>query len=156
MLGPGFDSRLQSIQKFSQKFRNWKVERDPSTLVRTIKKLDEKNEVAPLFTQNSTSSSFIYPTQSRTYNPNARESDACRGSNSVWTTTLDIYTRACLPEYVVSTVLGPSPETTQDGTQIKDTPNPSKEIIISDPVGNRTRPAGLKGRDSTDHATVTD
>ena len=56
-----------------------------------------------------------------TYNPNARESDACRGSNSLWTRTLDRYTRACLPEFVVSTVSGPPPERTQDRIQKKDT-----------------------------------
>ena len=47
-----------------------------------------------------------------TYNPNARGSDACRRSNSLWTRTLDRYTRAGLPEYVVSTMSGPPPKTT--------------------------------------------
>ena len=36
------------------------------------------------------------------------------------------------------------------------TPNPRIGIKISDPAGNRTRAAGLEGRDSTDHATATD
>ena len=36
------------------------------------------------------------------------------------------------------------------------TPNPMIEIKIPDPAGNRTRAAGLEGRDSTDHATTTD
>ena len=31
------------------------------------------------------------------------------------------------------------------------TPNPRREIKIPDPAGNRTRAAGLEGRDSTDH-----
>ena len=35
-------------------------------------------------------------------------------------------------------------------------PNPMTEIKIPDPAGNRTRAAGLEGRDSTDHATATD
>ena len=33
--------------------------------------------------------------------------------------------------------------------------NPRIEIKIPDPAGNRTRAAGLEGRDSTDHATAT-
>ena len=36
------------------------------------------------------------------------------------------------------------------------TPNPRTEIKIPHPAGNRTRAAGLEGRNSTDHATVTD
>ena len=36
------------------------------------------------------------------------------------------------------------------------TPNPRTEIKIPDPAGNRTRAAGLEGRDSTNHATATD
>ena len=36
------------------------------------------------------------------------------------------------------------------------TPNPRREIKIPDPAVNRTRAAGLEGRDSTDHATATD
>ena len=34
-------------------------------------------------------------------------------------------------------------------------PNPRIGIKIPDPAGNRTRAAGLEGRDSTDHATAT-
>ena len=36
------------------------------------------------------------------------------------------------------------------------TPNPRIGIKIPDPAGNRTRAAGLKVRDSTDHAKATD
>ena len=36
------------------------------------------------------------------------------------------------------------------------TSNPRTEIKIPDPAGNRTRAAGLEGRESTDHATATD
>ena len=36
------------------------------------------------------------------------------------------------------------------------TPNPRTEIKIPDPAGNRTRTAGLEGRDSTDHSTSKD
>ena len=59
-------------------------------------------------------------TPSGNYKPNARGSDACRGSNSFWTRTLDRYTRAGLSECVVSTMSGPPPKTTQDRTQTKD------------------------------------
>ena len=59
------------------------------------------------------------------------------------------YIRVSLPECVVSTLSGPPPET-------KDTPNPRIGIKIPDPAGNRTRSAGLEGRDSTDHTTATD
>ena len=61
--------------------------------------------------------------QSRTYNPNSRGSDACRGSNFLWNRTLDRYTRAGLPECVVSTMSGPPPETPWDRTQ-KTQPKP--------------------------------
>ena len=67
------------------------------------------------------------------------------------------YTRTGLPECVVSTMSGPLPETAQDRTQTKGhTPNPRIGIKIPDPAGNRTRAAGLEGRDSTDHTTATD
>ena len=36
------------------------------------------------------------------------------------------------------------------------TPNPRTKIKIPYPAGNRTRAAGLEGRDSTDHAMATD
>ena len=36
------------------------------------------------------------------------------------------------------------------------TPNPRIEIKICHPAGNRTRTAGLEGRDSIDHATATE
>ena len=55
-----------------------------------------------------------------TYNLNTRGSDACRGSSCLWTRTLDRYTRAGLPECVVSTMSRPPPETSQDRTQTKD------------------------------------
>ena len=96
-------------------------------------------------------------TRPGTYNPNARGSDACRGSHCLLTRTLDRYTRACLPECVVSTMSGPSPKTnTGRNTEKGHTPNPRTEIKIPDAAGNRTRAAGLEGRDSTDHATATD
>ena len=53
--------------------------------------------------------------------------------------TVDIYTRAGLPECVVSTMSGPPPETTQDRIQRTHTPDPRIEIKIPDSVGNRTR-----------------
>ena len=72
-----------------------------------------------------------------TYNPNARGSDACRGSNSLWTRTLDRYKRAGLPECVVSTMSGPPPETTQDRTQRTHT-----QFLT--PPGSEPEPSGWK------------
>ena len=98
----------------------------------------------------------LRPTPHGIYKPNARRSDACRGSNSLWTRTLDRYTKAGLPECVVSTMSGPPPETAQERTQDKGhTPNHRIGIKIPDPAGNGTWVAGLVGRVSTDHATAT-
>ena len=94
-------------------------------------------------------------TPTGTYNPHARGSDAYRRSNNLWTRILDRYTRAGVPGCVVSTMSGSPPKTTQDRTQ-RTQPNPRTEIKIPDPAGNRTRGAGLEGRDSTGHATATD
>ena len=103
-----------------------------------------------------------------TYKPNARGSDACRGSNGLWTRTVDRYTRAGLLECVWSAQCQGLLECVwsaqcqglrrrQHRTEHKeDTPNPRTEIKIPDPAGNRTRVAGWEGRDSTDHATATD
>ena len=44
-------------------------------------------------------------------------------------------------------------DNTGQNTDKVHTPNPRTEIKIPDPAGNRTRAAGLEGRDSTDHAT---
>ena len=52
-----------------------------------------------------------------TYNPNARESDACTGSNRLWTRTLHRYTRTSLPDCVVSIMSGLPPETADDKTR---------------------------------------
>ena len=90
-----------------------------------------------------------------TYNPNARGAGACRESNSLWTRTLNRYTRAGLPECEVSTMSGPTPETTQSRTHTKDTRLIQEQIKIPGPAGNRTRAALMEGRDSTDHATAT-
>ena len=56
-----------------------------------------------------------------TYNANARGTDNCRGSNRLCTRTLDRYTRAGLPECVVSTISGSPPKITQVRTHAKDT-----------------------------------
>ena len=69
------------------------------------------------------------------------------GSNRLWTRTLDRYTRTVLSES------GPQAEATQDRTQAKHT---HPEITIFYLAGNRTRTAGLEGREYTDHATATD
>ena len=47
-------------------------------------------------------------------------------------------------------------DNTGQNTDKGHTPNPRTDIKIPDPAGNRTRDAGLEGRDSTEHATVTD
>ena len=52
-----------------------------------------------------------------TYNPNVCGSDACRGAIVYGPGALDRYTRAGIPECVVSTMAGSSPETEQDRTQ---------------------------------------
>ena len=53
-------------------------------------------------------------------------------------------------------VRGPAGDSTGENTDKGHTPNPGIGIKIPDPAGNRTRAAGLQGRDSTDHATATD
>ena len=79
------------------------------------------------------------------YKPNAPGSDACRGSNSIWTRTLDRYTRAGLPECVVSTMSGPPAKTTQDRTQTKDThPIPGQKLKCMTPPGIESGPPGWK------------
>ena len=113
------------------------------------------------FSSSFSSSSYLPSTNlgltsPGTYKPNARRSEALRGSNSLWTRTLDRYTRAGLPECVVNTMSGPPPKTKQDRTQRTHTLKPRTEIKIPDLAGNRTRAAGLEGRDSTDHTTATD
>ena len=45
-------------------------------------------------------------------------------------------------------------DNTGQNTDKEHTPNPTTEIKIPDPAGNRTLAAGLEGRDSTDHATA--
>ena len=47
-------------------------------------------------------------------------------------------------------------DNTGQNTDKSYTPNPMTGIKIPDPAGNRTRAAGLEGRDFTDHATATD
>ena len=88
---------------------------------------------------------FLGLTPPGTYKPNARGSDACRGSNSLWTRTLNRYTRAGLPECVVSTMSEPPPKTTQDRTQTKDThPIPGLKFKFLTPPGIEPGPPGWK------------
>ena len=47
-------------------------------------------------------------------------------------------------------------DSTEQNTDKGHRPNPRIGIKIADPAGNRTRAAGLNGRDSSDHATATD
>ena len=80
-----------------------------------------------------------------TYKPNVRGSDACKGSNSFWTRTLDRYTRAGLSECVVSTMSGPPPKTAQDRTQTKDThPIPGQKLKFLTPPGIEPGSPGWK------------
>ena len=80
-----------------------------------------------------------------TNNPNARGSDAFRRNNCLWTRTLDRYTRAGLPECVVSTLSWPPPETTQDRTQTKDMhPNPGQKLKFLTSSGTEYEPPGWK------------
>ena len=92
---------------------------------------------------------FTLP-QSRIYtpgtcNPNAYGSDACSGSNNLWTRTLDRYTRADLTECVVSTMSVPPPKSTQDRTQAKNThtiPGQKLKCLTSPRI--QPRPPGCK------------
>ena len=47
-------------------------------------------------------------------------------------------------------------DSTGQNTDRGHTPNPRTDVKIPYPAGNRSRAAGLEGRDSIDHATVTD
>ena len=47
-------------------------------------------------------------------------------------------------------------DSTAQNTDKGHTANPRTEIKIPDAAGNRSRAAGLEGRDSIDHATATD
>ena len=47
-------------------------------------------------------------------------------------------------------------DSTGQNTDKEHTSNPRIGIKIPDPAGNRTRAAGVEGRESTDHATATD
>ena len=47
-------------------------------------------------------------------------------------------------------------DNTGQNTDKGHTSNSRTDVKISDPAGNRTRAAGLEGRDSTDHAAATD
>ena len=92
-----------------------------------------------------------------TYNPNARGSDACRGSNSFLVqNTRQIHKGG--PPWMCGqhNVRATAEDNTGQNTDKGYTPNPRAEIKIPDPAGNRTRAVGLEGRDSTDHATATD
>ena len=81
----------------------------------------------------------------RDLQPKCPWSDACRGSNCLWTRTLDRYIRAGLPECVVSTISGPPPGIAQDRTQTKDTHViPGYELKFLTPPGIEPGPPGWK------------
>ena len=89
--------------------------------------------------------SRTYCTPAATYKPNARGSNACRGSNSLWTRKVDRYKRAGLPECVVNTMSGPPPKTTQDRTQTMDThPIPRRKLQFLIPPRIEPEPPGWK------------
>ena len=71
-----------------------------------------------------------------------------------WTRTLDIQkdwpSCICGQQNVRATARGTTKQ------HKGHTPSPRIKIKIINPAGNRTRVAGLGGRDSTDHATTTD
>ena len=67
------------------------------------------------------------------------------GATVFWSRTLDRYTRAGLPECVVSTMSGPPPKTTQDRTQTKDThPIPGQKLKFLIPPGIEPGLSGWK------------
>ena len=67
------------------------------------------------------------------------------GEQHLWTTTLDRYTSAGLPECVASTMSGPPPETTQDRTLTKDTHAISRhKLKLLTPPGIEPGPPGRK------------
>ena len=80
----------------------------------------------------------------------------CEMPVGLWIRTLNRYTRAGLPECVVSTMSGPLPETTQDRTQTTDIRLVlgQKLKFLIPPESNQA--AGLEGRDTTDLATATE
>ena len=69
----------------------------------------------------------------------------CRGRNRLWTRTLDRYTRASLPECVVSRILEPPAKTTHDN------PVPGYKLKFLTPPPE----PGVEDRNSTDQATAT-
>ena len=97
------------------------------------------------FSSSSFTGRPIYPPPCRTYNPNSRGSDACRGSSRLWTRTLDRYTRAGLPGCVISTMSGPPPETTQNRIQTNNThPVPGQKLKFLTPPEIEPGPPGWK------------
>ena len=70
-----------------------------------------------------------------------------RGSNCLWTRTLDRYTRVGLPECVVSTVSGPPLEAAQDRTQGTHTHTiPGYELKFLTPPGYKAGTLPTKPR----------
>ena len=58
--------------------------------------------------------------------------------------------------YYKHNVRATAEDNTGQNTDKGHTPSPRIGIKIPDPTGNRTRVAGVEGRDSTDHASATD
>ena len=82
-----------------------------------------------------------------TYKPNARGSDACRGSNSLWTRTLDKYTRRASLNVWSAQCQGFRRRQQGQNTDKGHTLNPRTEIKIPDPAreSNRGRRVGRQG-----------
>ena len=74
--------------------------------------------------------------------------DTDLGEHRLWSRTLDLYTKTGLPGSAASRMSGPPPKTTPDRTKTNNTLSHKIEIKIPDTSRNRTRAAGLEGRDS--------
>ena len=93
--------------------------------------------------------------QGRTYNPNTRVSDAWMESNRLLTRTLDRYIRHASSVCGKHNVRATATDTTELNTDQGHIPSP-RIGMKTNPAGNRIRAAELEGRDSSDHATVTE
>ena len=87
-----------------------------------------------------------------TYNPNARETDACKVSHRLWTRKRGRYARVDISESVVSNVRPTVRDNTGQNTGKRHSPSSCIEINIHGPAGNRTRVLRLEGRNSADYA----
>ena len=92
----------------------------------------------------------------RTYNPNVRGLDACRGAQTLDQNTKQIYKSELLEICSEQNFRATARDNTLQNTDKGHIPSPRVEIKIRGTAGNRTRGSGLEGRDSTDYASATD